>query len=51
MVGRGCGKIKGGQHLKYPQDTPSANLMLTLLQRAGVEVEKVGDSTGAFAEV
>jgi hypothetical protein len=51
VLGRGYGKIKGGQHLHYPQDTPSANLMLTLLQRAGVQADKVGDSTGTFAEV
>jgi hypothetical protein len=51
VFGRAYGKIKGGQHLKYPQDTPHANLLLTLLDRAGVPVEKVGDSTGTFAEV
>jgi len=51
VFGKGYGKIKGGQHLKYPQNTPHANLLLTLLNRAGVPVEKVGDSTGTFAEV
>ncbi len=51
VLGRGCGKIKGGQHLHYPQDTPHANLLLTLLQRAGVPVESLGNSTGTFAEV
>jgi hypothetical protein len=51
VFGKGCGRIKGGQHLKYPQNTPHANLLLTLLDRAGVPVEKIGDSTGTFAEV
>lgn len=51
VFGRAYGKIKGGQHLKYPQNTPHSNLLLTLLDRAGVPVEKVGDSTGTFAEV
>ncbi|MEO6185580.1 MAG: DUF1552 domain-containing protein [Steroidobacteraceae bacterium] len=51
VFGKGYGRIKGGQHLKYPQNTPHANLLLTLLDRAGVPVEKVGDSTGTFAEV
>jgi hypothetical protein len=50
-VGRGYGKIKGGQHLHYPQDTPHANLLLTLLQRAKVPVQSLGNSTGTFAEV
>jgi hypothetical protein len=51
VFGHAAGKIKGGQHLKYPQNTPHANLLLTLLDRAGVPVEQVGDSTGKFAEV
>jgi hypothetical protein len=51
VFGHGYGKIKGGQHLHYPQDTPVANLWLTLLNRAGIAVEKHGNSTGAFAEV
>jgi hypothetical protein len=51
VLGRAYGKIKGGQHLKYPQDTPHANLLLTLLNRAGVPLETLGNSTGSFAEV
>jgi len=51
VLGRGYGKIKGGQHLHYPQDTPHANLLLTLLQRAGIPVDKHGISTGALTEV
>ena len=35
--------IKGGQHLKYPDQTPLSNLLLTVAQRAGVETDKVGD--------
>jgi hypothetical protein len=51
VLGRGYGAIKGGQHLHYPQDTPHANLLLTLLQRAGLPQESHGNSTGSFAEV
>jgi hypothetical protein len=51
VLGRGYGRIKGGQHLKYPQDTPLANLLLTLLNRAGIPGEKLGDSTGLLSEV
>jgi hypothetical protein len=51
VVGGGCGKMKGGQHLKYADRTPLANLLLTLLDRAGIPVEKVGNSSGVFAEV
>jgi len=51
ILGRGCGRIKGGQHLHYPQDTPYSSLLVTVLQRAGAPVEKIADSNGAFAEV
>ncbi len=51
VIGRGYGKIKGGQHLSYPQSTPLANLMLTLLDRASVPVDKIGDSNAVMSEV
>jgi hypothetical protein len=53
LIGRGGG-VKGGQHLHYPQDTPHANILVTMLHRAGVpvqEIEKFADSTGPFSEV
>jgi len=51
VIGGGCGKIKGGQHINFAERTPLANVHLTLLQRAGVPLEKVGDSTGSIAEI
>ena len=39
------GGVKGGRHVKYPADTPLANLHLTVLDRLGVPVESIGDST------
>jgi hypothetical protein len=51
VFGHAYGKIKGGQHLHYPQDTPLANLWLTLLQRAGIPIETHGISTGVLSEV
>jgi len=38
--------IAGNRHVRYPDDTPMANLYLTLLDRLGVNVERFGDSTG-----
>ncbi len=43
VLGKACGAIKGGQHVAYEQDTPHADLILTLLRRAGAEVESHGD--------
>jgi hypothetical protein len=51
LFGKAGGTVKGGQHLVYPQDTPHANLLLTMLQRSGIPEESFGDSTGTFAEV
>jgi len=51
LVFAGQKYAKGNQHLRYPDRTPIANLLQTLLVRAGVPVEKVGDSTGELTEV
>jgi hypothetical protein len=51
VLGGGAGKIKGNQHLKFDNQEPLANLLLTLLQRAGVPVEQFGDSSGPFEAV
>jgi hypothetical protein len=53
LIGRGGG-VKGNQHLAYKQDTPHANILVTMLHRAGVptqEIEKFADNSGAFSEV
>src|ERR1700733_3044487 len=50
LLGRGVG-IKGGQHLAMPKDAPHANLLLTMVQRAGVNLDKFSDSTGPLADV
>ena len=51
LIGRAAGAVKGNQHLHYPQDTPLANLLVTMAQRVGAPLEKLADSTGAFPEV
>jgi hypothetical protein len=51
IVGGGCGRIKGNQHLRYPDRTPLANMHVALLNRAGVPTESLGDSTGQFAQI
>ena len=53
LIGRGGG-VKGNQHLHYKQDSPHANILVTMLDRAGVpssELEKFADTTGALSEV
>ena len=51
ILGHAGGKIKGGQHLKYPQDSRFADLLVTLFDRNNIPVEKLGDSGGLFSEI
>jgi len=51
LLGGGAGTLAGGRHLVYPENTPLTNLQLTLLHKMGVPAERLGDSTGQFAEL
>ena len=51
VAGGAAGKMKGGKHVRYPEGTPMANLLLTILDKAGIHKESVGDSTGLLSEV
>jgi hypothetical protein len=51
ILGNAHGRIKGGQHLKYPQDSRFADLLVTLFDRNNIPVEKIGDSGGIFSEI
>lgn len=46
FAGRGGGAIKTGRHIRYDQTVPMTNMYLSMLDRVGVNVEKLGDSTG-----
>ncbi|MBI2689912.1 MAG: DUF1552 domain-containing protein [Acidobacteria bacterium] len=46
LAGGGAGRVHGGRHVKYAKGTPMTNLFLSMLDIAGVQPEKVGDSTG-----
>jgi len=44
LAGGGAGT--GGRHIRYSEDTPMANLHLSLLDKMGVPVDTLGHSTG-----
>ena len=46
LAGGGAGQVKGNRHVVCPKDTPLNNLLLSMLEKAGAPVEKLGDSTG-----
>jgi hypothetical protein len=49
LLGGGCGALKSGRHIRYPKDTPLANLHVTLLDKLGVHIDKIGDSRGGLS--
>jgi hypothetical protein len=46
LVGGGAGKLKGGRHLAYTDKPSIANLLVTLMDKLDVPVERLGGSTG-----
>jgi hypothetical protein len=48
VLGHANGQLEGGVHLQAPDRTPMANVMLSLMNKLGLEVEHFGDSTAEF---
>jgi hypothetical protein len=46
LIGGGAGHLKGGRHLSYKNKPPMANLLMTLMDKFGVPIERIGGSTG-----
>jgi len=51
LAGGANGNLKGGRHLEYAMDTPAMNLGLTILDKVGVHVDRIADSTGRLADL
>jgi hypothetical protein len=48
LAGGGGGALKGDRHLKLGKKTPICNLYLDMVSRAGTDLKKFGDSSGAL---
>jgi hypothetical protein len=46
VMGGGAGRLKGGRHLSYANKPTMANLLVTLMDKLDVPVERLGGSTG-----
>lgn len=46
LAGHANGKLKGNLHVRAKEGTSQANILLTMMDKLGVNVEQVGDSTG-----
>ena len=51
FAGRGGGSIQTGRHIRYEKETPMTNLYLSMLDRMGVSVDRIGDSTGKLKDL
>ena len=52
LAGGGCGTVKGGRNIRFANDTPLANLHLTLLDKLNVQHdETLFDGTGILGEI
>ncbi len=51
IAGRAAGRLKTGQHVRYPTGTPIANLWVTLANIMGIKQDRFGDSTGPLQEI
>jgi hypothetical protein len=46
VVGGGAGRLKGGEHIRYTDRPGMANLLVTLMDKLDLPVERIGGSTG-----
>jgi hypothetical protein len=51
VAGGGAGQLKGGRHLEFKQDVPMSNVLRSVLDKAGVHTDMLGDATGMLAEL
>ena len=48
LAGGGAGRLPSGRHIRYTDEPSMANLLVTLMDKMGVPVERIGGSTGAL---
>jgi len=51
LAGGGCGTLSSGRHLRFSKETPLNNLWLSMLNRMDINIDRLGDSTGALANL
>jgi hypothetical protein len=51
LAGRANGTIRTGRHIRVQWETPMCNLLVSMLKRMGVEVDRFGDSTGELTDL
>jgi hypothetical protein len=50
LAGKLGGQFTTGRHLAYAENTPMSNLLVTILDKVGAPIGKLGDSTGLLQD-
>ena len=48
LVGGGAGRLNGGRHLEYDDRPTMANLLVTLMDKFDMPIDRIGGSTGSL---
>jgi hypothetical protein len=51
LLGGGSDQLKGNLHIQMPEDTPLMNVGLSLMDKIGIELPSIGDSTGRISDL
>ena len=51
LAGGAAGHVAGNRHLKCAEETPMTNLLVSLLDKTGIPIERLGDSTGTIVDL
>ena len=51
LAGGACGQLAGGRHIRTAADTPMTNMLVSILEKVGVQADTIGDSTGRIADL
>jgi hypothetical protein len=51
LAGGAAGRLQGNRHLKCAQETPMTNLLVSMLEKSGTPIDRLGDSTGTIADL
>jgi hypothetical protein len=51
VAGKGGGTIQTGRHVRLAKETPMTNLFMSMLDRVGAPVDRIGDSTGLLPQL
>jgi Protein of unknown function (DUF1552) len=49
LAGHANGQLRGNLHVRCDDSTPMANILLTIMHKLGVQMDRIGDSTGEVA--